>query len=188
MTFRKCLAAAGLAGAVALTIAGCSDSDTASSTSSSAQAPMSSATMSSSAMGSGDQGESKVSGLSTADAQRIVRTAVDPKTSREDLAKVVDTTNPATTAAIGGFAKMAAPAGYGPDAYTATSVKADGATKATVTVSVKSPHTPQPVDLPMPYVKVDNAWKLSADAVNLLASMGGQHGGGAPQGGAPHGG
>lgn len=176
MKVRKSLAAFALAAAAVATAAGCSSSnDTVSDATNKASAAVESASAAvQSAVG---DATNAVVGLQTSDAQVIIRKAVDPATGMTDINTVVDTTNPATKAAIVAYAKGSNMAGYTPDVYTVKEVKANGTDKATVTVSVKSPHSPQPVDIPLTYVKVDGTWKLSGDAVTQLASMGGQHGG-----------
>lgn len=113
------------------------------------------------------------SSLSNDDAQTTLRTAIDPKTSDADLDAVVDTTNPVTKSAVKGFAKGASMAGYTPEVFTVKSVKADGENKAIALVAVKSPHTSEPVDINLTYIKIDDKWKLSSDAVTQLASMAG---------------
>ncbi|MYR08769.1 DUF4878 domain-containing protein [Gordonia sp. SID5947] len=170
MKVRKSVAAALLAGATMLVVAGCSDeaNDTVSSAASGASAAVASAA---------SNAKQAVVGLSTDDAQVILRKSVDPATSSEELDAVVDTTNPVTKAAIQGYAKASNMAGYTPEVYTVKEVKADGDDKAVATVSLKSPHAPQPVDLTLAYVKVDGDWKLAGSAVTQLSSMGGQHGG-----------
>ncbi|MFW0784021.1 DUF4878 domain-containing protein [Gordonia sp. CPCC 206044] len=170
MNVRKSLAAALLAGATVLVAAGCSDdtSDTVSSAASKATSAVGSAA---------SEAKEAIVGLKTDDAQVIVRKAVDPATSSEELDAVVDTSNPVSKAAIQGYAKASNAAGYTPEVYTVKEVKADGDNKAIATVSIKSPHAPQPIDLQLAFVKVDGDWKLSSDAITQLSSMGGQHGG-----------
>ncbi len=169
MKVRKTLAALALAAAAVATAAGCSSStDTVSEATSKASTAIESAV---------GEATNAVVGLQTSDAQVIIRKAVDPATGMDQIDTVVDTTNPATKAAIVAYAKGSNMAGYTPEVYTVKEVKADGTDKATVTVAVASPHSPQPVDLTLSYVKVDGTWKLSGDAVTQLSSMGGQHGG-----------
>ncbi|GAA1479905.1 hypothetical protein GCM10009624_03450 [Gordonia sinesedis] len=175
MKLRKSVAAAALAGAAVFVVAGCSGDNTVGDATSKVSAAAESAA--DKAGSAADRAEAAIDGLSNSDAQNIIRTAVNPATPSADLDKVVDTTNPMTKAAIQGFAKVAEPAGYGPDAYTVSSVKKNGDNKADVTVAVKSPHAPAPVDLTLSYVKVDGNWKLSGDAINQLTAMGQQRGG-----------
>lgn len=122
-----------------------------------------------------DAAKAAVDGLNDEKAQTILRTAVNPDTPVDEVDAVVDVTDQATKTAIVGYAKGSAAAGYTPDVYTVKSVAAAGDDKATVTVAVKSPHAPQPVDIELTYVKVGGDWKLSADAVSTLAGMGGGH-------------
>ncbi|AZG48361.1 DUF4878 domain-containing protein [Gordonia insulae] len=170
MNVRKTLAAALLAGATVLVVAGCSDdtTDTVSSAANDASAAVASAA---------SDAKQAVVGLKTDDAQVILRKAVDPATSSTELDAVVDTSNPVSKGAIQAYAKASNMAGYTPEIYTVKEVKADGDDKAVATVSVKSPHSPEPVDITLAYVKVDGDWKLAGSAVTQLTSMGGQHGG-----------
>ena len=166
-TLRKpVLAVAALAAGAAIALTGCSSDSTDDATSSIASAATSAT----------DQVKAAVDGLDNAQAQDILRKAVDPATPAADIDSVVDAADPATTAALMGFAKGSSAAGYTPDVYTVTSVatadKVDGKDAATVNISVKSPHTPQPIDMPLVFVKVDGTWKLSSDAVTQLAAMG----------------
>ncbi|MGV9827726.1 MULTISPECIES: DUF4878 domain-containing protein [unclassified Gordonia (in: high G+C Gram-positive bacteria)] len=168
MKLRTSVVAALMAGATVIAVAGCSDSDTVSDATSKASTAIAS---------KASEAAAAVAGLTNSDAQEILRKAVDPNTSATDLETVVDTTNPATKAAIIAYAKGSSMGGYTPDVYTVTSVKKTGDNTADATVEVKSPHTPQPVDITLGYVKVDDTWKLSGDAVTQLSSMMGQHGG-----------
>ena len=61
--------------------------------------------------------------------------------------------------------------------YTVTEVKKTGDNAADASVEVKSPHTSNPANITLSYVKVDGEWKLSGNAVTQLTSMMGQHGG-----------
>ncbi|MGV9713840.1 DUF4878 domain-containing protein [Gordonia sp. NPDC003424] len=198
MKVRKSLAAGLLAASTLLVVAGCSsdngtptvDTNKASAILSSGAAKASemagsAAAKASAAAGSATEAAKSAAsnatnaaiGLTNEDAQAILRKAVDPATSQADLATVVDTTDPATLPAIQGYAKGSSAAGYTPDVYTVKSVKAQGMNNAEVTVAVKSPHAPEPIDMELSYVKVDGQWKLSGDAITQLASMGSQHGG-----------
>ncbi|UQE74414.1 DUF4878 domain-containing protein [Gordonia sp. PP30] len=170
---RPVLAVVTLAAGAAIALTGCSSDsgDTA-------------AKASSAATSATDSVKSAVEGLDVAKAQEILRKAVDPATPADQIDSVVDVTNPATKAAIIGYAKGSAAGGYTPDVYTVSSVtgtdKVDGHDAAKVVITVKSPHAPQPVEMtdnPLVYVKVDGTWKLSGDAVTQLSSMAGSHGG-----------
>ncbi|MFT4041673.1 MAG: DUF4878 domain-containing protein [Gordonia sp. (in: high G+C Gram-positive bacteria)] len=165
MKLRKSLAAAAIAGAALVSVAGCSDDNSTSDAASNASAASTSAASTSTV----------IDGLNSADAQTILRTALTTTTSSADLENVVDTSNPATKAAIQGYAKAATAAGYGPEVYTVTRV-ATSPDEATATVAVKSPHAPQPVNITLSYVNVDGKWKLSGDAVTQLTSIMGHHG------------
>ncbi|NDK89694.1 DUF4878 domain-containing protein [Gordonia desulfuricans] len=164
MTLRKSVAAALLAGAAVFSVAACSsDDDTTSTTTTSASASASAEASTS--------GEAQATDLDVASAQTILRTALNPDTSSEQLDTVVDTSNPATKPALQAYNKGASAAGYGPEVYEVKTVKADG-DKATVTVAVTSPHAPDhPVDLDLTYVNIDGTWKLSGSVVEQLSSM-----------------
>lgn len=167
-TLRKpVLAIAAAAAGAAIALTGCS-SDSDESTTSAVASAATSAT---------DQAKAAVDGLTNDKAQEILRTAVNPDTPADDIANVVDTSNPATQPAIIGYAKGSSAAGYTPEVYSVKSVAAgdqvDGNDSATVTVAVDSPHAPQPVDITLTYVEIDGNWKLSGDAVTQLAGMAG---------------
>ncbi|MFW0788922.1 DUF4878 domain-containing protein [Gordonia sp. CPCC 205333] len=167
MNLRKTAAAAAIVGAAVFGVAACSNSEEASDTTGTTPSVVTDSSTTSAAAAE----------LSAADAQVTLRKAIDPKTSSADLDAVVDTTNSGTKAALQLFAKGASMGGYTPEIFTVKSVAADGADKAVATVSVASPHAPQPVDIKLTYVKTDDgAWKLSADAVTQLSSMAGGHG------------
>ncbi|MFC0313930.1 DUF4878 domain-containing protein [Gordonia phosphorivorans] len=166
-TLRKpVLAVTTLAAGAAIALTGCSSDSVDSATS----------TVKSAAASATDQIKEAVDGLDDAQAQEILRTAVDPATPADQIDSVVDVTDPATKTAIIAYGKGSSAAGYTPDVYTVKSVestdKIDGNSAATVTVAVKSPHVPQPIDLTLTYVEVDGTWKLSGDAVTQLAGMG----------------
>lgn len=170
---RPVVAVAALAAGATLALSGCSSdsNDTASAVSSAA-------TAATSAVVSGTEtASSSVDDLSTQQAQDILRKAVDANTPADQLSTVVDTSTPGTEQAISGFAKGSAAGGYTPDVYTVKSVTeaedVDGHDAAKVTVAVKSPHAPQPVDIELTYVEIDDTWKLSADAVSTLSGMAG---------------
>ena len=167
-TLRKpVVAVAALAAGAAIALTGCS-SDSDDSTASSVASAAASAT---------DQAKATVDGLSNDKAQEILRTAVNPDTPADKISDVVDTSDPATQAAIIGYAKGSSAGGYTPDVYSVKSVapadEVDGDDTATVTVAVASPHTPEPIDITLTYVEVDGDWKLSGDAVTQLAGMSG---------------
>lgn len=178
MKLRKPLAAAGIAGAVVLGVAACSDDDTSTGSDSSTTATSQTAVAESDspAPSSGaEAGGTAVSELTEQSAQQILRTAVSDSTSADDLKKVVATTNPAAITTLQAFAKAANAAGYTPEVYTVSSVSVTG-DKATAKVAVKSPHAPMPLDVDLTYAKVDGSWKLSSDAVNMLSSFAQQFG------------
>ncbi|MFW0795587.1 DUF4878 domain-containing protein [Gordonia sp. CPCC 205515] len=198
MKVRKSLAAGLLAASTLLVAAGCSSDDgtptvdtnkasaalESAAGKASAAAGSAAAAASSAAGSAAEAAKSAASnatnaavGLTNENAQVVIRKAVDPATSETELTTVVDATDPATMTAIKGYAKSSNAAGYTPDAYVVKAVQADGMNKANVTVAVKSPHAPEPVDMTLSYVKIDGNWLLTADSVNQLASMGGQHGG-----------
>ncbi|WP_234353772.1 DUF4878 domain-containing protein [Gordonia iterans] len=172
---RPMLAVVACAAGAALALTGCSDAkDTAENA---ASAVTSAATDAASAVTSKtDEAKATVQGLDDQKAQEILRTAVNPDTSGDEIDNVVDTSNPATKAAIQAYAKGSSAAGYTPDIYSVKRVAAvddvDGNKAAEATVAVKSPHVPDPVDITLTYVQIDGTWKLSADAVTQLAGMG----------------
>lgn len=169
MKVRKSAVAALLASSAMLAVAGCSsDSDTVSDATSKASAAVA---------GAASEAKEAVVGLKTDEAQDILRKAVDPATTPDDLDKIVDTSNPISKGALQAYAKASNAAGYTPEVYTVTDVKGEGDKKAIATVALKSPHAPQPIDIKLTFVKVDGDWKLSGDAVTQLASMGTGHGG-----------
>lgn len=147
-----------LAAGAAIALTGCSSDDSSDNADSSASASVSQSTE-----------------LTNTQAQDILRKAVDPATPEADLDGIVEITDPGVKQALIGYAKGSSKAGYTPDIYTVKSVKADG-DKATATVAVKSPHAPAAVDMDFAYVNVDGTWKLSAAAVNDLASQMTNHG------------
>ncbi|GAA2065784.1 DUF4878 domain-containing protein [Williamsia deligens] len=154
------VAAAGLL--VALPVAACSDdsSSTAAGSSSASQAA---------GPASGDA--DAPAGLDSAAAQQILRTVLDPTTSPQVIAGLVDSGDATVGTTLNGFARGAAQGGYTPDKFTVTGVRADGTDKAQATVSVASPHTPAPVSVQYGYTRVAGAWKLSSDAVQSLLGM-----------------
>ncbi|MGO3326359.1 DUF4878 domain-containing protein [Gordonia sp. (in: high G+C Gram-positive bacteria)] len=163
-----------LAAGAAIALTGCSSDDDTSADSTASASTSAEATSASADQSTGESaGESAE--LSNAQAQDILRKAVDPATPEADLDGIVEITNPGVKAALVGYAKGSSKAGYTPDIYTVKSVKVDGE-KATATVAVKSPHAPAPVDMDFAYVNVDGTWKLSAKAVEDLASQMTSHG------------
>lgn len=169
MKLRKSVAAAALAGAAVFTVAACSSDDSSSSTSTAASTTAAESASQTSAPAPAD--------LNAEQAQVILRTALNPDTSGDQLDAVVDVSSPATKPALQAYAQGAARAGYGPEIYTVKSVSAEGSDKAAATVSVATPHAPQPVDITLAFVKVDGTWKLAGSAVTQLSSMMTQHGG-----------
>ncbi|GAA4680519.1 DUF4878 domain-containing protein [Gordonia humi] len=158
-----------LAAGATIALTGCSSDDNDSS------ADASTSTTTSASTGADQSGADQSAELSNAQAQDILRKAVDPATPEADLDGIVEITNPGVKAALIGYAQGSSKAGYTPDIYTVKSVKADGE-KATATVAVASPHAPAPVDMDFEYVQVDGTWKLSAAAVEALASQMTSHG------------
>ncbi|GAB05154.1 DUF4878 domain-containing protein [Gordonia amarae] len=177
MRIRQSAAAVAIAGAVVLGIGACSDdADDTSTSASTSQAADASAPASGSAPADESGAETPASELTSESAQQILRVAVDAKSSKEDVEKVVDTTIPGTVMMVQAYAKASNAAGYTPDIYTVKSVAVTG-DKAEATIAVKSPHAPMPVDVKLNYAKIDGQWKLSSDAVKMLASFGQQYGG-----------
>ncbi|MGU3293534.1 DUF4878 domain-containing protein [Williamsia sp. M5A3_1d] len=109
--------------------------------------------------------------LDAAAAQQILRTVVDPASSPEQVAGLVDSTDPAIGQQLNGFARGASAGGYTPSVFTVTSVAADGDDTATAKVAVASPHTPAPVSIDYGYTKSGGTWKLSSSAVTALLGM-----------------
>ena len=111
------------------------------------------------------------SGFDSAAAQQILRAVIDPTTSPTVIAQLVDSGDASIGQKLNGFARGAGQAGYTPDKFTVTGVRADGDDKAQATVAVASPHTPAPVSVQYGYVRVAGTWKLSSDAVTSLLGM-----------------
>ncbi|MGJ0117688.1 DUF4878 domain-containing protein [Williamsia sp. MIQD14] len=109
--------------------------------------------------------------LDAAAAQQILRTVVDPASSPEQVAGLVDSTDPTIGQKLNGFAKGASAGGYTPGVFSVTSVAADGTDAATAKVAVASPHTPAPVSIDYGYTKSGGTWKLSSSAVTALLGM-----------------
>ena len=173
---RPVLAVVTLAAGAAIALTGCSSDNNDTAAKASSAATSATDAVKSAATSATDSVKSAVEGLDVAKAQEILRKAVDPATPADQIDSVVDVTDPATKTAIIAYGKGSSAAGYTPDVYTVKSVeptdKIDGNSAATVTVAVKSPHVPQPIDLTLTYVEVDGTWKLSGDAVTQLAGMG----------------
>ncbi|WP_328858599.1 DUF4878 domain-containing protein [Williamsia herbipolensis] len=165
MQIRRLAIGAVIAGAVVIGATACGSDDSSTTASSSVAA-----TTSASSTGSGTTAQAPAD-LDAAAAQQILRTVVDPASSPEQVAGLVDSTDPAIGQKLNGFAQGASAGGYTPSVFTVTSVAADGTDKATATVSVASPHTPAPVAIPYGYTKSGGAWKLSSSAVTALLSM-----------------
>ncbi|GGF24909.1 DUF4878 domain-containing protein [Williamsia phyllosphaerae] len=162
MQVRSTIAGVAIALAAVAGVAACGSDDSSSSSASTSAA-------SGSAASSTEQ--AAPSDLDTAKAQQIVRTVVDPATTPEAAAALVDSTDPAIGQKLNGFAKGASAGGYTPDIFTVSSVSADGADKAKAAIAVASPHTPAPVTVSYGFAKVDGSWKLSSDAVTSLLGM-----------------
>ena len=165
MQIRRPAIAAVIAGAVVIgaTACGSDDSSTTSASSVAASASSTGTASSTTAPAPAD--------LDAAAAQQILRTVVDPASSPEQVAGLVDSTDPAIGQKLNGFAQGASAGGYTPSVFTVDSVAADGTDKATAKVSVASPHTPAPVTIPYGYTKSGGSWKLSSSAVTALLSM-----------------
>ncbi|MBE7159674.1 MAG: DUF4878 domain-containing protein [Williamsia herbipolensis] len=146
---------------LALPVAACSDDSSSTATS----------TTSSSAAGPASGDVDAPSGFDSAAAQQILRTVLDPTTSPQVTADLVDSGNASIGQQLNAFARGAGQAGYTPDKFTVTGVRADGTDKAQATVAVASPHTPAPVSVQYGYVRVAGTWKLSSDAVTALLGM-----------------
>lgn len=67
-------------------------------------------------------------------------------------------------------------AGYPPDKFTVTAVTVNGENETIANVEVASPHTPQPVAMPIDYVYADGTWKLAGSSITDLGSIGSTHG------------
>ncbi|MFT4199351.1 DUF4878 domain-containing protein [Gordonia sp. (in: high G+C Gram-positive bacteria)] len=113
--------------------------------------------------------------LETAKAQEILRTIVDPATTPEAAAALVNSPDPAWGPKLHGFAEGAAHGGYTPDKFTVKSVKAEGDDKAVAQVEVASPHAPAPVTVPYTFAKVGDTWKLAPESADALVGMGSAH-------------
>lgn len=171
MNIRKSVAGAALIGLAVFGVAACgddSDSDSSSSTTSAAAAESSAAE---------STAAEAATTLEVADAQTTLRTVLTPETDPAESAKLVDSTDPSIGMQLSGLSRGFTAAGYTPDKFTVTTVTADGADKATANVEVASPHTPEPVAMPISFVNVDGQWKLSSTSIADLASMGSSHGG-----------
>ncbi|QKT07173.1 DUF4878 domain-containing protein [Gordonia sp. X0973] len=113
--------------------------------------------------------------LDSAKAQEILRTLVDPATTSEAAAALINSGDASWGEKIHGFAEGASRGGYTPDKFTVKSVAAQGADKAVAQVEVASPHTPAPVTAPYSFERVDGTWKLSAASGEALVGMGSAH-------------
>ena len=172
MNFRKSVAGIALVGLTVFGVAACSND----SESESASSTTASATSQSAADTSGTATESG-STLESSTAQEILRTVLTPETAPADSAKLVDSTDPSIGAQLTGLSRGFTAAGYTPDKFTVTTVTVNGENKATANVEVASPHTPQPVAMPIDYVYADGTWKLAGSSITALVSMGSTHGG-----------
>jgi type IV pilus biogenesis protein CpaD/CtpE len=110
--------------------------------------------------------------LDAAKAQEILRTIVNPDTTPEAAAALVDSSDTSWGEKLHDFAQSASRGGYTPDKFTVKSVAAQGADKAVAQVEVASPHTPAPVTVPYTFDLVDGSWKLSAESAEALVGMG----------------
>ena len=171
MNIRKSVAGAALIGLAVFGVAACSDdNDSDSSTSATSAAATSAAT------GGASSSETAAdTALEVDTAQEILVGVLSPDTDPATYTDLVDSDNPAIAGQLAGLAKGFSAAGYTPDKFTVTEVTADGDTSASATVEVASPHTPEPVAMPLAFVYVDGTWKLSTDAITALTSMGGGH-------------
>ncbi len=181
MKVRKSLAAAVLASTTVLVAAGCSEeaqqtaSDAVSSAVGSA-VDRASAALDEATSAAKSAARDALLGLDSQDAQNILRTAVNPDTTSDELDNVVDVSNPATKPAMEAYVQASSAAGLTPESYTVTNVSADGDNQANASVSIQAPNAAQPTDTTPAYVKVDGNWKLSGDAVTQLSSMTSQYG------------
>lgn len=173
MKIRKSIAGAALIGLSVFGVAACSDDSDSESSSNTTSA----AATETSAAESTAAGTESASTLEVAEAQTTLRTVLSPDTDPAESAKLVDSTDPSIGMQLSGLSRGFTAAGYTPDKFNVTTVTADGADKATVSVEVVSPHTPQPVAMPLTFVNSGGQWKLSSTSVADLASMGGSHGG-----------
>jgi ABC-type transporter MlaC component len=172
MNIRKSVAGAALVGLAVFGVAACSDdsdSDSAASTTSSAAADTSAQT-------SGAQTSESAATLESAKAQEILRAVLSPETPPADSAKLVDSTDPAIGGQIAGLSRGFTAAGYTPDKFTVTTITVNSPNNATANVEVASPHTPQPVAMPIAYVYSGGEWKLAASSITDLISMGSNRG------------
>ena len=107
-----------------------------------------------------------------AEAQRVLRAVADPETSPADAAKLVDSSDPQIGTKVHAFAQGASMGGYTPDSFSVTSVTTGAPGQATAAGSIKSPHAPAPVAMPLTYVFKDAVWKLSETSTTALLAMG----------------
>ncbi len=129
------------------------------------------ASSSASASTSAGHGEHAGAELTKEAAQDVLRKAVDPATPADQVAGLV-AGPPEVATALVGWAKGASRGGYTPDVFTVTEVTPTGDGKAKATVSIKSPHTPAPITLPLDYEHADGVWKLTSAAATSLAAQG----------------
>ncbi|WP_020109918.1 hypothetical protein [Nocardia sp. 348MFTsu5.1] len=171
MNIRKSVAGAALIGLTVFGVTACSDdndSDSSATTSAVADASEGASTGNEEATGTAPE-------LEVGAAQDVVVGVLSPDTDPATYADLVDSDDPAIAGQITGLAHGFSAAGYTPDKFTVTEVTSDGENTATATVEVASPHTPEPVAMPLGFVYVDGTWKLTTDAINSLVSMGGSH-------------
>ena len=171
MNFRKSVAGIALVGLAVFGVAACSDDSESESASTTSAATTSQSSADTS--GATESGST----LESSTAQEILRTVLTPETAPTDSAKLVDSTDPSIGAQLAGLSRGFTAAGYTPDKFTVTTVTVNGENKATANVEVASPHTPQPVAMPIDYVYVDGTWKLAGSSITNLVSMGSTHGG-----------
>lgn len=110
--------------------------------------------------------------LDVAKAQEILRTIVNPDTSPEAAAALVDSDDPSWGQKLHGFAQGASRGGYTPDKFTVKSVAPKGADEAVAQVEVASPHAPAPVTVPYTFDLDNGTWKLSDESAEALIGMG----------------
>lgn len=172
MNIRKSVAGAALIGLAVFGVAACSDDNdsdsSATTTSAGAEAAAESSNSTDDAVGTAPE-------LEVGAAQDVVVGVLSTGTDPATYTDLVDSDDPAIAGQITGLAHGFSAAGYTPDKFTVTEVTSDGENTATATVEVASPHTPEPVAMPLGFVYVDGTWKLTTDAINSLVSMGGSH-------------
>lgn len=172
MNIRTSVAGVAVIGLAVFGVAACGDDSDSGSSNSTTSAAATESSASESTAGTGTAAT-----LEAAEAQATLRTVLSPDTDPAESAKLVDSTNPGVGMQLSGLSRGFTAAGYTPDKFTVTAVTADGADKATANVEVASPHTPEPVAMPLTFVNAGGQWKLSSTAITDLASMGNSHGG-----------